>query len=244
MTSVAIVAHPARRVDADKIAQLTGADAVFWDNEERGCDKSHLAALRWHAAMAPGRPNGEYVVVLEDDVVPVANFRHHLDLVLAAAPSHVVSLYLGTGYPTQWQDNLRTAVPLDTDPHFLLAPSLLSCVGYAVRRSWVRELARFVDHNLHSPNAVPIDRTISKFCHHHELTVAYSRPSIVNHLDGDSLISERHDGQDRHRRRVAWKFGTRPSWCATATISLEEPRLVYENSEGQRFFETTTKEHL
>lgn len=245
--SIAIVAHPKRREQANELAQDVDADIVFWDRESKGAEHNHVAAWKHFAHASTERAIKGYHVVLEDDAIPFhwANlpradqFRAQLERVLAAAPADVVSLYLGTGYPTQWQDSIRTAVPPDADPHFLTAPDLLSCVGYAVKAGLIRDMVGTVLWRIAHHNE-PIDRAISGWCREKGLTVAYCRPSIVNHRDEEPLIEVRHDGQDRRAQRRAWKFGQRLYW-EPKSLPIEEPKLVYTDAAGRRFYEQREK---
>ncbi len=72
--------------------------------------------------------------------------------------------------------------------------------------------------------------------------MAYSRPSIVNHLDKFPLVQQRRDGQGRTSMRRAWKFGTRPKWESTSLV-IPEPKLVRTDEQGD-WYEKKTREYL
>lgn len=237
MTSIAVVAHPRRTEMAEKLAHRVCAESILWDEYDEGCEMNHLGALCW---LAEGSTDPEqFKVVLEDDARPCDGFNWQLIQVLAVAPTDVVSLYLGTGYPQHWQQTLRTAVvPIDADPHFLTASELLSCVGYAIRAKYLGPL---IDR-LRQLCGVPIDAAITQFCQEQGLLVSYTRPSLVNHIGRVSLIPERADGQDRRSPRHAWKFGTRSHW-EPSTMAIPEPRLVSVDTEGKRWYEQKVKQY-
>jgi len=73
---------------------------------------------------------------------------------------------------------------------------------------------------------------VSTVCREQKLTVAYTRPSIVNHRDTGSLIPTRFDGQPRDKARRAWKFGSRSEW-KPITVTLDEPKLVRVDERGE-----------
>jgi hypothetical protein len=234
---IAIVAHPKRTHLANRLAEYVEAEAVLWDNEGRGVNANHLDAWHW---LAEGDPR-EFAVVLEDDAMPCREFREQLDMVLAVAPAGVVSLYLGTGYPRQWQDSIATSVnPIGFDPHFLTAPVLLSGVGYAVHAELIEPMISSVSKRA---TVMPIDEAIGVFCRDIGHRVAYTNPSIVNHIDGESLIAERRDQQARTGARRAYRFGLRPHWDGVS-MPIPEPELAYVDVEGRHWYRSCRKEYL
>jgi len=214
---------------AEQLASQVG-DEIVWDSLGMGCERNHAKALHEIARINPRGTDDGWAVVLEDDALPVHHFRHQLDAILKVAPTQIVSLYLGTGNPTHWQSVLQRSVnPIGADPHFLLAPEMLSMVGYAVKTKLAPWLADRVERNA---KVMCADRAVSTVCREQGLMVAYTRPSIVNHRDNVSLIASRFDGQPRDRARVAWKFGSRSKWEPTAAI-LDEPKLVRVDEQGE-----------
>lgn len=236
MIPIAIVAHPERYTMALGLKASVGSAHLVWDDPQpysTGAVMNHARALRWHHQQY--HPDSDrYCVVLEDDAVLVDNFISQLEQVLAVAPCDVVNLYLGTGYPAQWQDILRKEVsPFGADPNFLLAPEMLSMVGYAVRARFCDGIADTLQHNAHNMGA---DAAMSRFCRQEDLAVAYSRPSIIDHRDATPIITTRFDGQDRTKARRAWKFGSRERWSNESHF-LSEPKLVSVDERGQKWFE-------
>jgi hypothetical protein len=229
VTEIVIVAHPKRRTMVKELIYYTGGHPIYDENEE-GPSRNHVAALRLLAS----RQRHGYAVVLEDDVEVAPDFPQQLQAVLAVAPTAIVSLYLGTGYPAQWQDILRRSVnPIDADPHFLIAPEMLSMVGYAVRTDLLLPLATHIEYYAEQ---IGPDAAVSRFCRSRCLKVAYTRPSIVNHRDVEPIITKRFDGQPRIKMRRAWKFGSRKQWTSES-MALDEPKLVSIDEHGGRWYE-------
>ncbi|CQD07193.1 bacteriophage protein [Mycolicibacterium conceptionense] len=88
---VGIVAHTARFANAEALSRTTDADFVNYDTGVRGCEGNHRDALERLHRNARG---AQWLVILEDDAVPVTGFRDQLDAALITAPAPIVSLYL------------------------------------------------------------------------------------------------------------------------------------------------------
>ena len=187
----------------------TVADILMVDNGTRGCSGNHAAMWR-ELAKSPA----EWNVVLEDDAVPVDDFRDQLDAALAVAPAPIVSLYLGYGYI----DDPYTKGFLDRaraqGAHWLVTHGrVLHAVALAVRGDLVESLARgalpIADRGR------PIDRAVSNWARSAGVEVAYSLPSLVDHADEASLVT-------RYRRgaRRAWRVGTRDAWSSKMMLMV------------------------
>jgi hypothetical protein len=228
----AIVTHPSRREMAQELAELTGG-VIIMDKAGDGAEFTHAEALRYLLCSTDTmhRTKGRgWFLALEDDALIREDFLGQLDQVLAVAPADIVGLYLGTGYPRQWQHILRRAVgSLDEDSCFLMLPEMLNMVGYAVRA----ELAGAMSEALMLDRlAMCADQIVTQFVREREMQVAYTRPSIVDHRqDVDPVITARHDGQDRSLTRRAWKFGSRKYWQNTA-VAVAAPKVVRVDEEG------------
>lgn len=230
LISTAIVAHPSRKEIAEELAELVSGRLV-WDEHGRGCEHTHSSALSTLLLTVHNRPR-RWFVVLEDDALVREDFTDQLDEVLAVAPSDFVGLYLGTGYPRQWQATLQRRVsPLDEDSCFLMLPQVLNMVGYAVRA----ELAGSLADQLYRQRTLNrcSDQIATSWLTQHGLQAAYTRPSIVDHRqDVDPVITTRHDGQDRSRPRRAWRYGGRKFWQNTA-VAIPAPKPVRIDEQGE-----------
>lgn len=197
------VVSDVRRADRGQaLADQVRADLLTADDGTLGCTGNH--ALMWGEL---ARNPAEWNVVLEDDAEPVKGFRDQLAAALAVAPCPIVSLYLGTGYIN---DN-RTAVLLgqaaQVGAQWLVGNAVLHAVALAVRGDLVPSL---VAHALPAAGrqvATPIDRALATWARRNSLGVAYSIPSLVDHADVPSLVT-----QYRRAPRRAWHAGTRDAW--------------------------------
>lgn len=196
--TIGICAHTARSTQAHELAATVGASFVCEDDGSLGCASNHTKAW-WQLSMA----DTEWALLVEDDAVPVDDFRAQLDQALTVAPSPIVSLYLGTSRPLHWQLFVQQAVQRATtsDASWILGTHLLHCVGVAVRTElaplmadWSTNLAQPLDDH-------PVG----------EHLIAYTWPSLIDHRD-DTPVVQHPDGQPRDKPRTAWRTGTRTAW--------------------------------
>lgn len=186
---VIIVAHHSRMAWADQLRRALGAKHIVMDQGDNGAAAGHREALRI-AATEPDR-----CIIIEDDAIPVEGFYDHAFDWFDRFPNDLISFYLGTSRPPQWQRTvdmcLRTAAPRD----YIALPQLLHAVCYSIPQRHVAQVLR----GLQLPEA---DFAIGN---------AWGRPilypveSLVEHRDGVPV--ERHpDGQPRTEPRVARKL--------------------------------------
>jgi hypothetical protein len=257
---IVIVAHPSRTQPhrdtsdrrrrercADRLATEVCAEAVIWDNEGLGAEANHRRAWMY---LSRADYDG-YSVILEDDVRPVRDFVTQLRRVLNAAPTPVVSLYLGRGRPPHWQGAIATAITsLPTaDTCWLTTDTLLGAVGYAIRNDLLASLLIGT-----TDTGMPIDEQISEWARANGHEVGYCWPSIVEHRDDLApVITTRADGQPRIERRVAWHVGERLTWTSRAhplrtpeqlgTRVIHSSRSPYKSTGGTNQPEVDINEH-
>lgn len=223
-----MVAHPRRSAWVSHLANTTAAEAVSWDRHKIGCEANHLQAWNYLADSPE-----QWGVVIEDDVIPCQHFTRQLTQVLTAAPTPVVSLYLGRAHPhggaDRWQD--RIAAHIAADVCWLTADALLSGQGYAIRTELIPDMLETVtplSANHRRKEQIPIDEAVSTWCRSRGYLVGHTRPSILNHLDGKTLIPQRADKQPRRQGRVAWLFDWRERWDSSAQ-HLEQFPVIAED---------------
>lgn len=208
---IGIVAHENRKAMALKLFGRVGADFIHVDNGNLGCDESHRLVWEQTAAMAD---DDEWIIVLEDDAVPVSNFRQQARWALASVPGdvEVVSFYLGQMRPTHWQPFIRQAVAQANSDNacWILSDTALHAVAIAIRS---RDTASMMLRRTASYER-PIDERITLWLRQFGHASAYSWPSLCDHADEDPVIEKRHDGAPRERGRVAWQVGSRDHWTA------------------------------
>ena len=122
-----VVGHHTRLGHAQRLAALLDAHLLI-DDGNHGANWNHRRALEW-AAEQPCR-----VVVLEDDAIPVPLFAELVVDWLTRFPEALVSFYLGTGRPPQYQMQIaeRLIVADKTQADYLTLPRLIHGVCYSV----------------------------------------------------------------------------------------------------------------
>lgn len=228
--AIAIVAHKDRAKQVDRLVDWVDPDYVSWDDGTLGPAENHLRA--WENL---AEEDAEVCLVLEDDAVPVANFRSELSRVLAVAPTDLVSLYLGKGRPPHWQPTLakvfgsldRRLYPNAPDPSWLIADEVLHGVALAMKPSLIADMLPVVRRSTQPRrrHRLPVDEAIGAWARSAGIRVSYSLPSIVQHGDLPTLITEHTTGHSgdtgiRDQPRRAWAMGTRRRWDGT---SVEAP---------------------
>lgn len=186
-----VVGHHSRYKQALCLAESIGA-VLLIDNSDRGANWNHRRALEW-AACQPCR-----VVILEDDARPVPGFREMAADWLERFHYALVSFYLGTGRPPQYQmqiaERLIMADKLRND--YVTLPRLIHGVCYSVPPERIEKvLARWDSRK-------PADYAVGDA---YDDEVVYPCYSLVDHADGEPV--ERHpDSAPRTERRRAWRL--------------------------------------
>ena len=186
-----VVGHHSRIGHAQRLASLLDAHLLI-DDGNRGANWNHRRAIEW-AAEQPCR-----VVVLEDDALPVQGFTDKVTEWLVRFPDDMLSFYLGTGRPPQYQleiaSKLIAADKARSD--FITMPRLIHGVCYSV-----------------PPKHIPkvLDRWNYSKAADYAVGDAYGGPviypcySLVDHADAQPVEPAR-DNQPRLERRKAWRL--------------------------------------
>jgi len=224
--AIGVVGHAKRIDEASTLADKVGAKVLTVDPGRLGAGKNHLRAWRQLYNLFP---DSRWLVVLEDDAVPVGDFNRQLRLALDAAPSPIVSLYLGRYRPGHWQPSIAKAFGMidpaihddPPDPCWFTGMPLLHAVGVAIKTSLVPLMVDYLPWHL---RAMAVDEAMSRWASRRGAEVAYTMPSLVDHnYRLPTLIPERTSiygevftsgGDVRHdcEPRKAWRTGTRDSW--------------------------------
>ena len=183
--------HVSRIVHAQRLAAMLDAHLLI-DDGNHGANWNHRRALEWAAEQACR------VVVLEDDALPVHGFTEKVTDWLARFPDDMLSFYLGTGRPPQYQMQIaeRLIVADKTRADYITLPRLIHGVCYSVPPEHVhRVLSRW-------DNSKPADYAVGDAWGG---SVIYPGYSLVDHADGEPV--ERHpDLAPRTERRRAWRL--------------------------------------
>ena len=186
-----VVGHHARRKQAEALALSISAHLLI-DEGDGGANANHRRALEW-AAEQPCR-----VVVLEDDAMPVPWFAELVVDWLTRFPDDMLSLYLGTGRPPQYQMQIaeRLIIADKTQADYITLPRLIHGVCYSVPPQHIeRVLSRW-------DSSKPADYAVGDA---YGGAVVYPCYSLVDHADGEPV--ERHpDSVPRTERRRAWRL--------------------------------------
>ncbi len=186
-----VVGHHIRLGQAQRLAALLDAHLLV-DDGNHGANWNHRCAIEW-AAEQPCR-----VVVLEDDALPVAGFTQLVGEWLYRFPDSLVSFYLGTGRPPQYQMQVaeRLIVADKTRSDFITLPRLIHGVCYSVPPHRISRVLSQWDSNK------PADFAVGDAWGG---SVVYPCYSLVDHVDGEPV--ERHpDSAPRTERRRAWRL--------------------------------------
>lgn len=209
---IGIVAHITRQSMADQLAEQVSADFISLDEGTLGPNKNHRRT--WTELATLG---ATHAVVLEDDCVPVHDLRHQLEQAIKAAPSDIISGYLGKQRPPQWMPKVKRAIETanQNDAHYITSTHLLHGVCIAMHTDHIPPMLAFTA----TRNYLPWDEAVGAYARHTKQLIAYTWPSLVDHRDGPTLIAHR-DGSPRRAGRVAWHIGTRHTWNGTQTVTM------------------------
>lgn len=189
--SFVVVGHHARREQAEQLAESLSAYLLV-DENDFGANWNHRRALEWAAGQ------NCLVVVLEDDAVPVDGFVKMASEWLYRFPDALVSFYLGTGRPPQYQLEIATKlIAADRErSEYITMQRLVHAVCYSVPPALIPKVLQRWD------SSKPADYAVGDACGG---PVIYPCCSLVDHADGVPV--EKHpDRQPRRERRRAWRL--------------------------------------
>ncbi|MCD0235071.1 hypothetical protein [Enterobacter kobei] len=177
---------------ANDLASKLEADSIFMDEHSAGANANHLRALSWAAEQS------DRVIIIEEDALPVDGFRDKAQDWLVRFPDEMLSFYLGTGRPPQYQMQIaeRFIVADKIQANHITLPRLIHGVCYSVPPQHINRV-------LHQWNSSkPADYAVGDA---YGGAVVYPCYSLVDHADGEPV--ERHpDSAPRTERRRAWRL--------------------------------------
>lgn len=187
-----VVGHHSRIGHAQGLATMLDAHLLI-DDGNHGANWNHRRALEWAAEQTCR------VIVVEDDAQPSSSLT---ELVIGhwlnRFPDSLVSFYLGTGRPPQYQMQIaeRLIVADKTQADYITLPRLIHGVCYSVPPQHInRVLSRW-------DSSKPADYAVGDAWGG---AVVYPCYSLVNHADFESV--ECHpDSAPRTERRRAWRL--------------------------------------
>ncbi|AHY84157.1 glycosyltransferase [Mycobacterium phage Tesla] len=213
--AIGVVSHIDRTAMAADLSRRARPRFVSPDNGTLGAYGNHELVQRWLANEAG------WSVVLEDDALPLHDFHHDLEQALEMASHHesvkVVSLYLGTGYPANWQRQATAAAA--TDASLILCNRLLHAVGYCVAPEIKSELSYWLGARSHG-RPIDLECAMTTWLQAHDYLVAYTNPSLVDHRDTTPVLKHRPGTFSASRKlpRRAHNTNQRLTWDDNAVI--------------------------
>ncbi|MDF1895094.1 hypothetical protein [Rahnella contaminans] len=192
-----VVGHHLRREMAHRLADMLGAQLLI-DEGDHGANWNHRRAIEW-ASQQDCR-----VVVLEDDALPLPEFTQGVNEWVTKFPDNLISFYLGTGRPPQYQQQIAASL-IDADKRraaHITMDRLIHGVCYSPPVGGLSRIMQNWNRTKAADYAVG-DALGGK--------VIYPCYSLVDHADG--ITVERHpDNQPRIERRRAWRLALFPAW--------------------------------
>lgn len=204
--AAAVVAHPDRLDAAEHLADDLDAE-LFVDTDRLGEWLNHVRALRWAAEQ-----DASHALIVQDDALPIPDFRHHAEKAIAHRPTGLVGFYVGRTCPRAEPVKRAVRTAEKVRASWLCADTLLWGVATAVPTADIPELLAYVQHY-----QAPYDLRLGRWYRDRGVPVHYTWPSLVEHADGPSLLT-RH----RHpRQRIAWRVGVPTRWDGP-TVRIDE----------------------
>lgn len=205
-----VVGHVSRLGMATHLAKSLDAHLLI-DYQDRGANWNHYRAVKW-ASQQDCR-----VVILEDDALLVDGFADKVTAWLNRFPDDLVSFYLGTGRPPQYQLEVATKL-IDSDQRqtdYITMSRLIHGVCYSIPQQRISDvLARW-------DSAKPADYAVGDA---YGGDVIYPCYSLVDHADSET-VEQHPDNEQRTQRRRAWRLD-----ASTDTKSMQEARLRQDHN--------------
>ena len=186
-----IVGHISRIEWIDKLRHNLWASDVIVDHGNAGAYEQHRCALEVAARY------DERCIIIEDDAIPVEGFYPMVQQWFDRYPETLISFYLGTSRPFEWQRWVDGAVDdaAKAGSDHIKFNGLMHGLCYSIPPN---EIARVLEKMQPGAADEAIGRAWGR-------EVVYPVESLVQHRDGTPV--ERHpDGQVRDQPRVARKL--------------------------------------
>lgn len=205
----AIVAHHSRLEAVMNLKRVLNAHFLF-DDKNGGANPNHRRAIEW-ASQQDCR-----VVIMEDDALLVCGFTEKVAAWLDRFPDDLLSFYLGTGRPPQYQLEVATKL-IDSDQRqtdYITMSRLIHGVCYSIPQHRITDVLTRWD------SAKPADYAVGDA---YGGRVIYPCYSLVDHADLPAV--ERHpDNQQRTERRRAWRLDSKEHHGTTCNTQAQALR--------------------
>ena len=204
--SVTVMAVPARKVQAEKLADILrhypfSDVSVTYDQKAAGTHESE-----WDngvACLKAGIGKGDYHVIIQDDAILTPNLYENIEGAINNCPRAkcLISLYTGKARPMG--KRVEQAVAKVVDETWLDYWLLMWGVGIIVPTSHIEHLLESV-----ADRTEPYDTRIGIFYQRNRLPVYYTMPSLVDHDDELGTAIPGHG--TKPGARVAHRLATGP----------------------------------
>ena len=194
MISVAVMAHPKRRRDVEKLLpRLGGPAVVVWDQRNSVWDTGRRSLLAYD-------PKASHHLVIQDDAMIRRDLAATCQRIIAHVPPDVpVSLYMGRWRyrPRRYAMSQVVDAGRATGASFAVFGGPWWGVGIMLPTSDIEAVVAYGDEN--PKNEPNYDLRIAQFYAGKGIDCWYTLPSIVEHRGGPSLV-----GRKGQRRHAAW----------------------------------------
>ena len=178
MIDIRIMAHPSRKNNVDKILKKLGLpeDIVVWDDRLSGGDAWYTARKAW---ALPISKECTHRLVLQDDVDICDDFITHATAIADQHKTHAVTL-INFKNPRNYPNKRNT-------PYY--STSLMPGQAIMLPRDVIKPCIDWCDIPKNARFGLHDDLLISDYCSQNKILMVCTVPSIVQHLDGESLLS-------------------------------------------------------
>ncbi|MCE0490983.1 hypothetical protein LU196_13130 [Pantoea sp. Mb-10] len=205
-----VVGHHTRRQQAEQLAWSLRAHLLI-DEGHHGANWNHRRAIKW------ANQQDCRVMIMEDDALLVSCFTEKVAAWLDRFPDDLLSFYLGTGRPPQYQLEVATKL-IDSDQRqtdYITMNRLIHGVCYSIPQHRISDVLTKWD------SAKPADYAVGDA---YSGDVIYPCYSLVDHADSDT-VEQHPDNEQRTQRRRAWRLD-----ASTDTKSMQEARLCQDHN--------------
>lgn len=191
--SFAVMAHPRRRHQAERLAAELGDAPIAWAQPpwaKKGdwtpIWRTRRAALRLHT-------DAPFHCIVQDDAILAPGFRERVEQ-LVTAGEYLYGLFFRK--KRRYRGINVLADTAQASGSFVSRRGPILGVGLVFPVAWIDDLVTFGDRD---PGTDGDDDRIRRWLHERGYSVCYPIPSLVDHQAGPSLIGNAAG-------RVAWRF--------------------------------------
>lgn len=188
--NIIIIAHYLRKNYANKLSKLLDGYIIL-DTQGYGAMNGHKKALEYI------NNKDNISIIMEDDAIPVKDFKSKALKWINRFPDNLISFYLGTGRPPQYQSIIKNLIK-ETNKDYIILDTLIHGVCYYLPKYYIKPILERINNNKQIDFF--IGDTYRKLSNK---PIIYPILSLVDHRDKDSI--EKHiDAMPRVESRKAY----------------------------------------